>query len=361
MKLATLRRRQHGVARRQRRRPAGPAHEPPGRPAEPRRHRDHRPRRPRPGHRRGAGRRQGRGRDQRAAEHLRPLPEPRPGAARRARHRRCSTTSAPRSSPRSRRAAKIRVDGDTRLSSARTPVASGSAAGRRDRRGLDARGEGRAGRAARGVRRQHLGVHEPRARRCCSTASASPRCKHAVRRAARRWSSSAATTTSDDLKALKHYIREYQPVLIGVDGGADALLEAGLQAAHDRRRHGRGVRRRARHAAPRSSCTPTRTAARPAWPACRTSASTAVTFPTSGTSEDVAMLLADESGAALIVAVGTHATLDRVPRQGPGRHGLDVPHPAAARRQARRREGRHPALPQPDLRRPRCCCWCSPR
>jgi uncharacterized membrane-anchored protein len=36
---------------------------------------------------------------------------------------------------------------------------------------------------------------------------------------------------------------------------------------------------------------------------------TAVTFPTSGTSEDVAMLLADEKGAELIVAVGTHATL----------------------------------------------------
>ena len=32
-----------------------------------------------------------------------------------------------------------------------------------------------------------------------------------------------------DLKALKHYIREYKPVLIGVDGGADALLEAGYK------------------------------------------------------------------------------------------------------------------------------------
>src|SRR5205085_6261298 len=35
----------------------------------------------------------------------------------------------------------------------------------------------------------------------------------------------------------------------------------------------------------------------------------AVTFPAAGTSEDVAMLLADEKGATLIVAVGTHATL----------------------------------------------------
>ena len=32
-----------------------------------------------------------------------------------------------------------------------------------------------------------------------------------------------------DLAALKPYLREYQPVLIGVDGGADALLEIGFK------------------------------------------------------------------------------------------------------------------------------------
>ena len=31
----------------------------------------------------------------------------------------------------------------------------------------------------------------------------------------------------EDLAALRPYIREYRPVMIGVDGGADALLEAG--------------------------------------------------------------------------------------------------------------------------------------
>ena len=35
----------------------------------------------------------------------------------------------------------------------------------------------------------------------------------------------------------------------------------------------------------------------------------AITFPAAATSEDIAMLLADEKGASLIVAVGTHATL----------------------------------------------------
>jgi uncharacterized membrane-anchored protein len=34
-----------------------------------------------------------------------------------------------------------------------------------------------------------------------------------------------------------------------------------------------------------------------------------VVFPAAGTSEDVALLLADDKGASLIVAVGTHATL----------------------------------------------------
>jgi uncharacterized membrane-anchored protein len=36
---------------------------------------------------------------------------------------------------------------------------------------------------------------------------------------------------------------------------------------------------------------------------------TPVLFPAAGTSEDVALLLADDKGASLIVAVGTHATL----------------------------------------------------
>ena len=35
----------------------------------------------------------------------------------------------------------------------------------------------------------------------------------------------------------------------------------------------------------------------------------AVVMPAPGTSEDIAMLIADDSGAELIVAVGTHATL----------------------------------------------------
>ena len=112
----------------------------------------------------------------------------------------------------------------------------------------------------------------------------------------------------EDLVALRPYIKEYRPILIGVDGGADAILEAGwkpdmivgdMDSVSDRTltcgaevvvhayRDGRapGVERveklGVRH----------------------------VVFPATGTSEDVAMLLADDKGAELIVAVGTHATL----------------------------------------------------
>ncbi|MDP9115751.1 MAG: putative cytokinetic ring protein SteA [Actinomycetota bacterium] len=111
-----------------------------------------------------------------------------------------------------------------------------------------------------------------------------------------------------DLKALKHYIREHKPVLIGVDGGADALLEAGhnpdvivgdMDAVSDAAlATGAEV---IVHAYPDGRA--------PGLNRVQDLGIDATTFPTSGTSEDVAMLVADEKGAALIVAVGTHATL----------------------------------------------------
>jgi uncharacterized membrane-anchored protein len=36
------------------------------------------------------------------------------------------------------------------------------------------------------------------------------------------------TTYRKDLRALRAYIRDVRPVLVGVDGGADAILEEGL-------------------------------------------------------------------------------------------------------------------------------------
>ncbi len=112
----------------------------------------------------------------------------------------------------------------------------------------------------------------------------------------------------EDLASLRSYIREYRPVLIGVDGGADAMLDEGytpdmivgdMDSVSDRAlkcgaeivvhayRDGRAPgRRRVEDLGVEH-----------------------VVFPATGTSEDVAMLLADDRGAELIVALGTHATL----------------------------------------------------
>jgi uncharacterized membrane-anchored protein len=111
-----------------------------------------------------------------------------------------------------------------------------------------------------------------------------------------------------DLAALRHYIREYKPVLVGVDGGADALREAGYRPAvvvgdmdsvsDEVLRSGAEV---VVHAYSDGRA--------PGLERVQDLGVEAVTFPAAGTSEDIAMLLADEKGASLIVAVGTHATL----------------------------------------------------
>jgi uncharacterized membrane-anchored protein len=112
----------------------------------------------------------------------------------------------------------------------------------------------------------------------------------------------------EDLHALRSYIRDYRPVLIGVDGGADALIEAGYQpdmivgdmdsVSDDSLTSGAEV---VVHAYPDGRA--------PGLPRGEARGVPAITFPAAATSEDIAMLLADEKGAKLIVAVGTHATL----------------------------------------------------
>ncbi|MGO1284340.1 MAG: putative cytokinetic ring protein SteA [Brachybacterium sp.] len=115
----------------------------------------------------------------------------------------------------------------------------------------------------------------------------------------------------EDLATLKPFLRENRPIIIGVDGGADAVIEAGFHAdmiigdmdsVSDRAlrsgselvvhayRDGRapGMERLAELGLDED----------------------AIAFPASGTSEDIAMLLADEKGASVIVAVGTHGTLE---------------------------------------------------
>jgi uncharacterized membrane-anchored protein len=111
-----------------------------------------------------------------------------------------------------------------------------------------------------------------------------------------------------DLDALRPYISEYRPLLMGVDGGADALIEAGyrpdmiigdMDSCSDATlRSGAEL---VVHAYPDGRA--------PGIERITELGLSAVTFPAMGTSEDAAMLLADSKGARLLVAVGTHASL----------------------------------------------------
>jgi uncharacterized membrane-anchored protein len=114
----------------------------------------------------------------------------------------------------------------------------------------------------------------------------------------------------EDLAIIRTYLRDVKPVMIGVDGGADALLELGfrpdiivgdMDSVSDRAlkcgseiivhtyadssRKSPGIDR------VEALGTPYKAIASP------------------GTSEDLAMLLAYEKGAELLVAVGTHSHL----------------------------------------------------
>jgi uncharacterized membrane-anchored protein len=111
-----------------------------------------------------------------------------------------------------------------------------------------------------------------------------------------------------DLRIVRSYVRDFRPVLVGVDGGADALLEAGwkphvivgdMDSVSDR-----GLRCGAEivvHAYAEGHAPGEERLQRVGVPYQRVAAP--------GISEDVALLLAHEKGAELIVAVGTHFNL----------------------------------------------------
>ncbi|WP_433238829.1 putative cytokinetic ring protein SteA [Streptosporangium sp. CA-135522] len=112
----------------------------------------------------------------------------------------------------------------------------------------------------------------------------------------------------EDIAALRPYIREYRPIMIGVDGGADALIEAGyvpdiIVGDFD------SVSTKALTCGAELVVHAYRDGRAPGLERVEQLGRDAVVFPAIGTSEDIAMLLADDKGADLIVAVGTHATL----------------------------------------------------
>ena len=113
----------------------------------------------------------------------------------------------------------------------------------------------------------------------------------------------------EDLRALRPYIREYRPVLLAVDGGADALLEAGYRphliigdmdsVSDDALVSGAEL---VVHAYQDGHA--------PGLSRLESLGLDAVRLPAAGTSEDVALLVADTCGASLIAVVGTHWTLE---------------------------------------------------
>jgi len=111
-----------------------------------------------------------------------------------------------------------------------------------------------------------------------------------------------------DLAALRAYISDMRPVLVGVDGGADALLEAGYRpdiiiGDFDSVSE-QALQTRAQlivHAYPGGHA--------PGAQRLEEAGHEYAVFEAAGTSEDIALLLAYEMGAELIVAVGTHASV----------------------------------------------------
>jgi uncharacterized membrane-anchored protein len=114
--------------------------------------------------------------------------------------------------------------------------------------------------------------------------------------------------TKRDLSIVGEYIRDFKPVLVGVDGGADALLSAGykpdlivgdMDSVSDK-----ALACGAElvvHAYPDGRAPGRERVDHLGLPSCL--------LPLPGLSEDAAMLLAYEKGAELIVAVGTHFNL----------------------------------------------------
>jgi uncharacterized membrane-anchored protein len=123
-----------------------------------------------------------------------------------------------------------------------------------------------------------------------------------------------------DLAVLSPYIRDARPVLVGVDGGADALIDAGYRpdliigdmdsVSDDALRMAVDRPARWRRRSPPEILV--QAYADGGAPGARRLDSLGVPYRiirSAGTSEDLAFLLAHEKGAALIVAVGSHGNL----------------------------------------------------
>ncbi|MGA9746007.1 MAG: putative cytokinetic ring protein SteA [Nocardioides sp.] len=125
-----------------------------------------------------------------------------------------------------------------------------------------------------------------------------------------------------DLRKLRRFIREQRPVLIGVDAGADALEMAGHRAdivvvgaeglgqgttAHEQ---GQTVTDKALRNSREVVLHTDRGGRALGSDRLERLGVRAEELAASGTTEDIALLLADTAGASLVITVGMHATLD---------------------------------------------------
>jgi uncharacterized membrane-anchored protein len=111
-----------------------------------------------------------------------------------------------------------------------------------------------------------------------------------------------------DLGIVRPYIRDFKPVLVGVDGGADALLQAGLKPdviVGDMD----SVSDKALRSGAEVLVHAYRDGEAPGEDRLRDLGVDFQRVAAAGISEDVALQLAQEKGAELIVAVGTHFNL----------------------------------------------------
>jgi len=124
-----------------------------------------------------------------------------------------------------------------------------------------------------------------------------------------------------DFQSLRFYLREACPVMIAVDGAADRLIQMGyhphiiigdMDSISERALCSKAERVVHGYIDPARSS--------PGWERCQQMNLEAHLLRAPGTSEDVAMRLAYEMGAELIVAVGAHFSLGEFLDKG--RHGM---------------------------------------
>lgn len=114
---------------------------------------------------------------------------------------------------------------------------------------------------------------------------------------------------SDDLKALKPFIKEYQPVLVGVGAGADILRERGFRpqliVGNPEQMSAEVLRCGAQVVLPADADGHAGGLER-----IQDLGVGAMTFPAAGSATDLALLLVDHHGASLIVTAGQSANIE---------------------------------------------------